>query len=285
SGSIGSHLVRLLTDAGTDVRTLVRDPAKGQALRASYALGDFDQPGTIAAALEGVDQFFLNGGSILPTRGEQPMVAQQRAAIDAAREAGVAHIVKISVWGVRDGGKLAEGAHAAIEAHLAASGIPATVLRPGGYMQNFITGSGTFFDTNGDILGLEATGPVNYIDCADIAACAAALLTGAAPAGGNHILTGPQALDHHQIAEKLSTVLEHPIGFRCLTPEALTQRVIALGVTTEFAADVVSLWSEMEYSATTDAVERLTGVAPRGFDDFVTANRDALAEALRPARN
>jgi uncharacterized protein YbjT (DUF2867 family) len=45
-----------------------------------------------------------------PADGEQPMVRQQRTVIDAAQDAGVSQIVKVSVWGARQGGPLAANA-------------------------------------------------------------------------------------------------------------------------------------------------------------------------------
>ena len=47
--------------------------------------------------MEGIDRLFLNAGGTLPVPGEQPMIRQQKTAIDAARSAGVSRIVKISV--------------------------------------------------------------------------------------------------------------------------------------------------------------------------------------------
>ncbi|HXL94001.1 MAG TPA: NAD(P)H-binding protein [Streptosporangiaceae bacterium] len=71
-----------------------------QCRRPSIA-ADFGDPGPVAAAMTDVDHLFLNTAGAGPADGEQPMVRQQRTVIDAARDAGVSQIVKVSVWGAR----------------------------------------------------------------------------------------------------------------------------------------------------------------------------------------
>src|SRR5947208_3054141 len=152
TGSIGRPLVRRLLDKGVAFKALVRDEAKGRALDCDITVGDFDDPGSIAAALEGVDRLFLNGAGAQPADGEQPMIRQQKAAIDAARKAGVERIVKVSVWHAHEGGRLAEGAHWEIEQYLKRSGIGWSLLQPSGFMQNFLTGAGSF-TAGGNLVG------------------------------------------------------------------------------------------------------------------------------------
>ncbi|REE96769.1 uncharacterized protein YbjT (DUF2867 family) [Thermomonospora umbrina] len=278
TGSIGRPLVRRLRADGVAFRALVRDEAKGRALGCDFAVGDFDDPDSLAAALDGVDRMFLNGAGAQPVDGEQPMIVQQRTAIDTARRAGVARIVKVSVRDAHEGGLLAEGAHWRIERHLQASGMGWSLLRPGGFMQNFLTGAGSF-TSDGDLVGSYGDAPVSYIDCEDIAACAAALLAGAYGNGETFVLTGPQALTHHQIAEKLSTVLGRTIRYVDLPPDELAATLKSQGLPARFADDVAALFAKVargSQSTTTSAVRELTGRSPRTFDDFLAANRRAF---------
>ena len=96
TGNIGSGLVPALIGAGVDVRTFTRDEAKAQALKDSGAdvvIGDLEKPETIKAALEGVDKIFL-----LTFNG--PNEAQQgRNLIEAAKQSGSPHIVRLSGFG------------------------------------------------------------------------------------------------------------------------------------------------------------------------------------------
>ena len=81
------------------------------------------------------------------------------------------------IGGARPGGRLATGAHWRIEEYLKASGLAWSVLRPSGFMQNFLTGAGAL-TIDGKLVDGYGGAAVAYIDCYDTAACAVALLTG-----------------------------------------------------------------------------------------------------------
>jgi NAD(P)H dehydrogenase (quinone) len=275
TGSIGRHLIPLL---GTDVTAFVRDPAKGEALGCPYVVGDFGDPDSVAAAMKGVDRVFLNAGGAAPADGEQPMVRHQRTVIDAAAEAGVAHVVKVSVWHAREGGRLAEGAHWAIEEHLRASGLGWSILAPSGFMQNFRTGEAVFTE-DGHLLGAYGESRVSYVDCADIAACAAALLTGDPRHGETFVLTGPRALTHAEIAAQLSAVADREIRYVDLPSAAFATRLTALGLPGDFADDVATLFAEVadgSLTPTTTSVADLTGRPARTFEDFLRDNAEVI---------
>lgn len=277
TGSIGRHLVRRLREREATFTALVRDEAKGRALGCPYVVGNFDDPDSIAAALAGVDRLFLNAGGAVPVDGEQPMVHQQTTAIDAAVEAGVSKIVKVSVWGAKKGGRLAEGAHWAIEQHLKESGVDRTVLQPSGFMQNFLTGAAVFTDDAGNIVGAYGSSRVSYIDCADIAACAEVALTGGHR--GTFVLTGPESLTHKEIAEKLSTMAGREVDYVDLPPEELADTLTTKGTPARFAQDVATLFAEVAsgtLEATTTSVTDLTGHRPRTFDEFLTDNHETI---------
>ncbi|GAA3157253.1 NAD(P)H-binding protein [Nonomuraea roseoviolacea] len=282
TGSIGRHLVRLLRDQATPFRALVRDEARASGLGCDVVVGDFDDPASLIPAMEGIDRLFLNAGGAQPVAGEQPMIRRQKAAIDAARAAGVSQVVKVSVWHARRGGRLAEGAHWEVEEYLKGSGLGWTMLQPSGFMQNFITGAGAF-SADGRLVDPYAGAPVSYIDCHDIAACAAALLTGSRAPGETHVLTGPRGLTHAQIAEELSAVLGRTVGCVALPPEELAAVLRARGLPASFADDVAELSRQVAsgyLAATTTAVQELTGRPPRTFAQFAAANAEALRTGL-----
>ncbi|MFI7229895.1 NAD(P)H-binding protein [Nonomuraea angiospora] len=278
TGSIGTHLVRLLQEKGVAFKALVRDEVKARALGCDVVTGDFDDPGSLAPAMEGVDRLFLNAGGAQPVDGEQPMVRQQKAAIDAARAAGVSKVVKVSVSGAHRGGRLAQGAHWEIEEYLKASGLGWSMLRPGGFMQNFVTGTAAF-TADGKLLDVYGGAPVSYIDCHDIAACAAALLTGSGGLGETYELTGPQALTCAEIAQELSAALGRTVDHAELSPDELAAGLRAQGLPARFADDLAELSRQVasgSMAATTTAVRDLTGREPRTFGEFLAANAEAL---------
>lgn len=282
TGSIGRDLVRRLRERGVPFRALVRSSDKGKDLGCDFAVGDFDDPGSIRRALKDVDRLFLNAGGAVPVDGDQPMIRQQEAAIDAAVDADVSQVVKVSVWGTRAGGRLGTGAHWQIEQHLKASGLAWTVLQPSGFMQNFITGAGSF-TVDGRLVDGYGGAAVSYIDCYDIAACAAGLLTGPGAEGESFVLTGPEALSYADITRKLSAAVGRTIEHVTLPSGEVAAALEARGLPARFAADVAALGREVaegSLAATTPAVRDLTGRAPRTFDQFVAANLPALRAAF-----
>lgn len=277
TGTIGRHLVHELR--GADVTAFVRDSAKGDELGCQYVVGDLDDPESVTAAFKGADRIFLNAGGAQPTDGEQPMVRQQHTVINAAVEAGVDHVVKLSVWHAHEDGRLAEGAHWLIEEHLKASGLGWSILQPSGFMQNFLTGAGVFTE-HGDILGAYGDSRVSYVDCVDLAACAATLLTQAPRHGETFVLTGPEALTHAEIAAKLSSVAGREIRYVDLPAAAFAGRLTAaLGLPAHFARDVAALVGEVadgRLAPTTTAISDLTGRPAHTFDDFLRDNADTI---------
>lgn len=125
---------------------------------------------------------------------------------------------------------------------------------------------------------------MSYIDCHDIAASAAALLTGAGHNGETFILTGPEALTHAAIARKLSAALGRTVRSVAMAPAQLAAMLMAQGLPSEFADDIAVLSAEVAAGAmatTTSAVRDLTGRSPRTFGQFTADNRRALHSVWR----
>jgi uncharacterized protein YbjT (DUF2867 family) len=82
TGNIGSELVKQLVGDGEQVRALVRGPAPGLPAGAEAAVGDLNEPNSVAPALVGVQgAFLLSGYRDMP------------GLLDRIKEAGVARIV------------------------------------------------------------------------------------------------------------------------------------------------------------------------------------------------
>jgi uncharacterized protein YbjT (DUF2867 family) len=189
TGNIGSELVRLLAAANQKVRVLTRDPAKAKVpAGVEVAKGDFDDAAALAAALQGVEKTLMNA----------PGTAQELAFIEAAKKAGVKHLVMISSGGVSRGVG-AGPVHEPSEKALQASGVPWTILRPSEFMTNVfwlretIVGQGAIYRATGE-------GKSAFIHPHDIAAAAAKVLTSSGHTGKIYELTGPAALSAAEVA-------------------------------------------------------------------------------------
>jgi uncharacterized protein YbjT (DUF2867 family) len=118
TGDVGSKIVACLLERGERPRLFVRDASKARSLfgdRVDIVERDLGNDASLRRALEGVDKLFLvNNGPQIPVRDE--------IAADAAKAAGVRHLVKLSSMDVQHG--LAIGAwHERGEAAIRASGI------------------------------------------------------------------------------------------------------------------------------------------------------------------
>ncbi|MFF3784784.1 NmrA family NAD(P)-binding protein [Streptomyces sp. NPDC001933] len=284
TGSIGRSLVRRLRQDGTAFRALVRDETKGQALDCDFVVGDFDDPDSIAAAIVGADQLFLNSPGAQPLDWEQPLIRRQKTVIDAARRAGVTHVVKVSVWHARQGAKLSQGAHWEIEEYLKASGLAWSLLQPAGFMQNFIAPGA--FTPDGNLISSYGSTPVAHIDCHDIAACAAVLLTEPRGEGETFVLTGPEALTDAEVADRISSALGRAVARVELPPDALAAAMAYQGLPRRFAEDLAFLVKEVaagSQATTTTTVRDITGQLPRTFDDFLVAHLQSLRAVAIPS--
>ena len=276
TGHIGSELVRLLADQGEPARALVHSPDKAapiQRLGLETALGDYEQPDTLDVAMKGCDQLFL----LSPPTPRQPQ--QEQHVIDAARRAGVGHVVKQSVpWAGPDARLVFCRWHGQVEQHLAQSGLAYTLLRPSSFMQNFLMSAQQVAD-QGVLYGMFGEGRVAFIDARDIAAVAAELLTNPGHQGASYTLTGPEALSAAEVAERLAAATGRQVRSVDLGADAFRQALAGAGMPGWLVDGVVegnTMLAAGHAATVTDEVARLTGRPPRTFAQFAADHRVAF---------
>ena len=273
TGLNGKELLRKLSARGVAVRALVRNPAKAEAIAAlphvEIVQGDMAQPETLVTALRGVDRAMLISSS------DPAMLDVQSNFIDAAKRAGVKHVVKLSgIMPELDSAFRFARMHGEIEKRLEASGMAFTHLRAGEFMPAYfrqvpnITAKGAIF------LPMEDA-RIASIDVGDIAEIAARVLTGAGHEGKIYPLTGPQALTMAEVAEKLSAATGKTIRYVNVPPEAARQAQLAAGMPPFLADALFELFAERrngkEARVWPDAAA-LLGRPPTSFDDFARRN-------------
>lgn len=243
----------------------LRGEAKAQALKDAgeeIVVGDLDQPETIAPAVEGVDKIYLltwNG----PTQAQQA-----ENVIHAAKRAGTPHIARHSMWGRPRSRIIQQGDQ--VEAALKSSGLPWTLLSPTFFMQNTMLSAQTIA-TDGMMYWAMGDGRPGMIDVRDIVDAALALLTGNGHEGQNYILTGPEPISFHDVAEAFSKVLGKQVTYVNVPGEAVIESMVGMGFPEWIAQGYVELFegfSENFANSVTDSVERLTGHPPRLFEQF-----------------
>ena len=268
NGNIGSALVPALLDRGVPVRVLVRDTAKAQTAfgdRVEIIAGDLGNVASVKAALNGVEKVFLNTPSL------DGFIDLQRPLIDAAASAGVSHLVRISVMGADLTSPISYArGHAALDAYLASSSLPWTILAPSGYFQNLLSSAESI--KQGAIYGSAGDGAVGYLDARDIADVAATVLTSDGHEGLTHTLTGGQAITYTQIAAAFQSEPGHDVAYIDVTPEAFGQTLRGFGLPDSQVEDILALFAVFKagYAAiVTPDVAQLLGREPRTIADFV----------------
>jgi uncharacterized protein YbjT (DUF2867 family) len=268
--------VRLLAEAGTPARALVHSPDKAAPIKRlglEVAVGDFEQPDTLDAAMAGCDQLFL----LSPVSPRQPR--QEQHVIDAAKRAGVAHVVKQSVPGADPDAGLVFGRwHGQIEQSLAQSGLAHTLLRPNYFMQNFLMSAQPVAE-QGVLYGMTGEGRISYIDTRDIAAVAAQVVTSPGHQGQAYMLTGPEALSAAEVAKRLSAATGRQVRYVNLPPDAFGQALAGAGMPGWLVDGVVegnTLLAAGHGATVTDEAARVTGRPPRTFDQFAADHQAAF---------
>ncbi|MEE4717132.1 NAD(P)H-binding protein [Pseudomonas alliivorans] len=281
AGSTGRVGMRLINQLAPDPVTLValsRQRSSSSSIAGvASATVDFDQPSTLEKALAGVDKLFITHG----TSAQQ--VANEIALIDAAVEAGVQHIVKISVMGPSTPMNPFAW-HSAIEAHLARQPLASTVLRPTTFM-DVLKRAGNAIAA-GTWAGAAGDGRVNLIDTRDVADCSRIALLEEVEKGSRRAyhLTGPGNWTMPQIAEQLSVLLGHSVSYTHRTPAAQYAALVADG-RSPFEAELLlgldRVFHDCVLTERTFTVEDLTGTAPRSLSDWLRENLDAFRRQVR----
>jgi uncharacterized protein YbjT (DUF2867 family) len=273
TGLNGKELLRRLSANGVAVRALARNPARAEAIAAlphvEIVQGDMARPETLAAALHGVDRAMLISSS------DPAMLDVQSNFIDAARKAGVKHVVKLSgiMPDLNSAFRFAR-MHGEIEKRLEASGMAFTHLRAGEFMPAYfrqipnITAKGAMFLPMQDAR-------IALIDVGDIAEIAAKVLTGSGHEGKVYPLTGPEALTMTEVAARLSAATGNTIRYVNVPPEDTRKAQLAAGMPPYLADALFELFAERrngkESKVWPDAAA-LLGRRPTSLDQFASRN-------------
>lgn len=290
TGSLGGRVARALLERGEPVRALVRaesplrragrftDPEELTSLGAELVSGDLTRPESLEPHLSGVKSVLMtaSGTKRMPPDTLEAVDHQGAAALaKAAKAAGVEHFVYVSAKGT--------GPHAPEflrpkwlgESAIRESGMPATFVRPGQYMQDWI----------GFVLGAQLQGGAKkvqligqddpmktFVDEDDVASLLTTLLLEGPPTGGDTVRLVEIATDsasHGEIVDRMATLTGMPLSVERLDvgqsvttvpdPVAATLTQL-LTITAGVPAD----------SHVTPEVSERYGLEPRSIDDFLT---------------
>lgn len=269
TGTVGTELVRLLSEAGAPTRAVYRSAKKTQSLPGVVWLkADLRDEAVLEPILAGTTRLFMLSGN------DPGFGGLQIRTIRAAQYLGVEHVVKLSALGASNhsnSGIARE--HWEVEQALQQSTMPWTILRPHSFMQNWLGEVAESVRRDGAIYSPIADGRVPFIDTRDIAAVAAEVLLNPEPhAGRKYFLTGGAAVGFDEVAAALSEATGEPVSYRPISMDEARVRMQARGLPPQLIDATLALYKYQKAGGPTakvsDSVERILGRPPRSVRDF-----------------
>lgn len=278
TGKQGGAVTRSLLGKGHAVRALTRSPdsEEARALRemgAEVVQGDLTDPGSLDRAARGADALF---GVTVPHGGAEAEVAQGQALVDLVSRADLRHLVFSSVANAdRKTGIPHFDTKARIEELIDDAGIPATVIAPVFFMDNFLEGDWRRGIEDGKlVLAMPPDRALQQIAVDDIGAMAAFAFENRDRLLGARIDIASDELTGEEAARKLSEALGETIEYQELPLETLRDQSLEYATMFEW-------FVEVGYSADVEALRR--GFPEVGWHRFDEWAAEVAARELAPA--
>jgi NAD(P)H dehydrogenase (quinone) len=231
---------------------------------------DFDEPATLVDAFSGAERALLISALDFERRS-----GQHRAAIEAAKAAGVRHVIYTSIPEPEGNPAAAAPSHLATEVAARESGLAWTFLRNSLYA-DFQVPVVEQAIASGQLVTSAGEGRVAYVARHDCAAAAAAVLRQDDHEGKTYDITGPEAIGPKDVAALAEELGGQPVEVVPVDDDALAVGMLEAGVP-EAAARIrlsfVVAAREGFLGKATNAVEELTGTAPSSLRAVVVAAR------------
>ncbi len=282
TGTVSTALMDALQGADVTLRALVRDEARADGPRernAEVFVGDLDDPKSLPAAFEGVQDLWL----LTPNSPRAP--ENNMNALWAARRAGVERVVRLSVVGAAyDAPNRSGRLHALSDQELERWGTRWTILRPHWFMQNLLNEADDIA-TTGTFATNIASARIGMIDVRDIAESAARVLLDDPDRhhGRIYTLTGPRSIGLAEAAGEMSLALGRSVTYLPVSDDVKRRTLLGYGVPAwivdmleEYAQAYVTGWGDL----TTDTVADLLGRAPRDVADFARDHAAAFGARI-----
>lgn len=241
TGKMGNEVCRSLISKKFQVRAMVRptcDEVKRKVLQdlgVQLAEGDLRDPSCFPAILEGVRAVVTTVSSMpfsyVPGENDIRRVDEEgmMKLVDAAKAAGTGHFIYTSFSGFFDLDFPLSLAKRKVESYLQNSGMAYTILRPGCFMESWLSAATGFDVPNGTVTICGAgTNPVAYISCLDVARFAVECLGN--PHARNAVLElgSPESLSPLATVSIFEEVTKKKLRVQAIPVEALQSQFQAV---------------------------------------------------------
>ena len=198
TGNLGGMVSRLCKKNGIEVRNLARNVEKAEKLGFSNVFkSSYDKSEDTVKSLEGIEVLFMVSGSENPNR-----VQQHKDFIDAAKIAGVSHIIYLSFYNASKNSIFTLGRdHYATEEYIKENGFKYTFLRDNFYADFFVDLCREY----GEIKGPAGNGKVSAVVRSDVSEVVAKILENPGKWENQTLnMTGPEELSMTEIVKAVS---------------------------------------------------------------------------------
>jgi uncharacterized protein YbjT (DUF2867 family) len=287
TGLLGSEVCRRLRSAGESVRALVRATSNREKVEAlqrdgvATAVADLKDPHSLSGACRGVSAVITTASSTFSRQTGDSIESVDRAGylnlIDAAAQASVDHFVYTSIPPNLQPDCPLFTAKREVEAMLARSGIPHTILRANYLMEVWLSPA-LGFDYGNAAATIYGTGeqPLAWISYRDVAAFTVQVLRQPAARNRTVLAGGPENLTPHDVVRIFEQVSHTSYTLKHVPEDALRAQYAAAedALGKSFAA----LMLVYAQGCPMDMTETL-----RMLPLQLTTVRDYAAAAVRPA--
>jgi len=217
TGQQGGAVARKLLADGWKVRALTRDVNKPAAqelasLGAEVVAGNMEDRAELDAAFKGAYGVFSVQNFWLPNVGFEGEISQGKNVADAAKTAGIEHLVYSSVGAAHRGmGQKHFESKWIIEQYIQSLGIPYTILRPVAFMDNQNWSRAYILSGTYTGLGLRAEKGIQTVAVEDIAVFVALALADPKTYQGRTLELAGDELTESQTAETFTKVIGRPV--------------------------------------------------------------------------
>lgn len=271
SGNVGRAVMDYFIDKNMPFTAGVRnvDKYKEKYPNVNLVHLDFEDKNTFDTALEGIDKVFL-------VRPPQLTDVENifKPFINACKQKYIRSIVFLSLLGVE---KNPFPPHYKIEKAILKSNIPYTFIRPSFFMQNLSTTHREDIKNRNDIFIPAGGAKVSFIDTRDIGEIIGITLTEKGHRKRAYTLTGPEAIDYYEVADKMSNILGKDIKYSNPGLLKFRKEMINRGTKKEFATVMTVLYLTTKFGMAkkvTDTAEKILKRKPRTIDEFIVDYKD-----------
>jgi NAD(P)H dehydrogenase (quinone) len=273
TGQVGKAVLPYLeADDKVEVIAAARNPKKAASLGIPVVRLDLDQPETIAPALQGIDRAFLLTGYTIE------MMQQSKDFLNAAKRAGVKHIVHLGACGDND----TRVPHYSWHQYIEWCGFSFTHLRPEIFMQNLLGYGGEPWVQKGVIRHYIGKARWSWVDVEDIAEVAAACLLDPKRHNGQTYRLGYEAATFDEIADVFTRVIGRPFSYEARPAEEFYRNVLAAGGEPSYFKCVFNTFVELANGTAVkpdevfDNLPAIIGRKPKTLADFAQKHADTF---------